>query len=181
MSPPASEPSPVPQNHAEDNARQGGSSAEGYMHSRDELNTLLERKNNAQDGRHGTETMPDESSTLTAQEELQKGPTARERDAVADNITRVPDEHLPSHRERQRWDLSRRFSEAMDDLLPKLATVTQKVNSYTGTDYSGVEALRREIKEQGSHPVMHTSAMANGNQRILSKPAEPPLTLRSTH
>jgi len=36
----------------------------------------------------------------------------------------------------------------MDDLLPKLAVVTQKVNTYTGTDYSGVEALRREIQEQ---------------------------------
>jgi sensitive to high expression protein 9 len=37
----------------------------------------------------------------------------------------------------------------MDDLLPKLAIVTQKVNTYTGTDYSGIEALRREIKDQG--------------------------------
>jgi sensitive to high expression protein 9 len=35
----------------------------------------------------------------------------------------------------------------MDELLPKLAEVTQKVNTYTGTDYSGIEALRREIKE----------------------------------
>jgi sensitive to high expression protein 9 len=70
-------------------------------------------------------------------------------DHVADNITRVPDEHLPSHRERQRWDFSKRFSDFMDEVLPKLAVVTQKVNTYTGTDYSGVEALRREIKEQG--------------------------------
>ncbi|KAF2473991.1 uncharacterized protein BDR25DRAFT_302040 [Lindgomyces ingoldianus] len=65
-----------------------------------------------------------------------------------DTIARVPAEHLPSHREGQRWNLSRRFSELMDDLLPKLALVTQKVNTYTGTDYSGIEALRREIKEQ---------------------------------
>ncbi|KAI8942677.1 hypothetical protein NX059_000727 [Plenodomus lindquistii] len=65
-----------------------------------------------------------------------------------DEIARVPDEHLPSHRERQRWSLSKRLSKAMDDLLPKLAVVTQKVNTYTGTDYSGVQALRREIQEQ---------------------------------
>jgi sensitive to high expression protein 9 len=66
-----------------------------------------------------------------------------------EDIARVPDEQLPSHNERQRWNLSKRFSKAMDELLPKLATVTQKVNTYTGTDYSGVEALRREIKDQG--------------------------------
>lgn len=40
----------------------------------------------------------------------------------------------------------------MDELLPKLATVGQKVNTFTGTDYSGIEALRREIKEQGTVP-----------------------------
>lgn len=71
----------------------------------------------------------------------------------SDTINRVPDEQLPSHRERQRWDLSKRFSEIMDDLLPKLAVVTQKVNTYTGTDYSGVAALRREIKEQGTSQI----------------------------
>ncbi|KAF2188264.1 hypothetical protein K469DRAFT_684992 [Zopfia rhizophila CBS 207.26] len=65
-----------------------------------------------------------------------------------DTIARVPVEDLPSHREGQRWGLSKRFSEIMDNLLPKLAIVTQKVNTYTGTDYSGIEALRREIKEQ---------------------------------
>jgi sensitive to high expression protein 9 len=77
-------------------------------------------------------------------------PTSPNKDEPLEDIARVPDEQLPSHRERQRWNLSKRFSEAMDELLPKLATVTQKVNTYTGTDYSGVEALRREIKDQGS-------------------------------
>ncbi|CAG5162770.1 uncharacterized protein ALTATR162_LOCUS6280 [Alternaria atra] len=77
-----------------------------------------------------------------------KEPEQPKKDEPLDNIARVPDEHLPSHQEKQRWSLSKRFSEAMDELLPKLAVVTQKVNTYTGTDYSGVEALRREIKEQ---------------------------------
>jgi sensitive to high expression protein 9 len=83
------------------------------------------------------------------QQRLNESPGTSQKAYVADNITRVPDENLPSHRARQRWDLSKRFSEFMDDLLPKLAVVTQKVNTYTGTDYSGVEALRREIIEQG--------------------------------
>ena len=76
-------------------------------------------------------------------------PSSQNKSAVTDNVARVPDEHLPSHRERQRWDFSKRLSDLMDDMLPKLAVVTQKVNTYTGTDYSGVEALRQEIKEQG--------------------------------
>ncbi|KAF2649232.1 hypothetical protein K491DRAFT_721861 [Lophiostoma macrostomum CBS 122681] len=65
-----------------------------------------------------------------------------------DTIARVPAEDLPSHKEGQRWDLSKRASEIMDELLPKLAQVTHKVNTYTGTDYSSIEALRREIMEQ---------------------------------
>jgi sensitive to high expression protein 9 len=96
----------------------------------------------------------EEKSSEIAQEAQQLTPgeptPSAKIDDVADNIARVPDEQLPSHRERQRWDLSKRFSEFMDELLPKLAVVTQKVNTYTGTDYSGVEALRHEIKEQGN-------------------------------
>jgi sensitive to high expression protein 9 len=69
---------------------------------------------------------------------------------VVDNIARVPAEHLPSHREAQRWGSSKRLNKLMDDLLPKLADMTQKVNTYTGTDYTGIEALKREIKEQGT-------------------------------
>lgn len=87
----------------------------------------------------------EEQARVQAQSKAEK---LIEPEPVEDNIARVPDEHLPSHRERQRWDLSKRLSDAMDDLLPKIALVTQKVNTYTGTDYSGVQALRREIQEQ---------------------------------
>ncbi|EMD69552.1 hypothetical protein COCSADRAFT_78586 [Bipolaris sorokiniana ND90Pr] len=83
-----------------------------------------------------------------------------------DPIARVPDEHLPSHRERQRWSILKRFSDAMDELLPKLAVVTQKVNTYTGTDYSGVEALRREIKEQEKLVKARRSAIDAAKQAL---------------
>jgi sensitive to high expression protein 9 len=69
---------------------------------------------------------------------------------IEDTIARVPAEDLPSHREGQRWDIFKRIQEIMDELLPKLAPVIHKVNTYTGTDYSSIEALRREIKEQGT-------------------------------
>jgi len=60
----------------------------------------------------------------------------------------VPDEHLPSHIETKRWTLTKRFNKMVDDLMPRLAQLSQRINSYTGTDYSGIEALRQEIKEQ---------------------------------
>lgn len=85
------------------------------------------------------------------QEPTQNEPVVSQtQEHVIDNVQRVPDEHLPSHQDRQRSNLEKRFTALMDELLPKIAVVTQKVNTYTGTDYSGVEALRREIKEQGT-------------------------------
>lgn len=43
----------------------------------------------------------------------------------------------------------------MDDLLAKAAIVSHQLNNYTGTDYSGIEALRREIHEQGMLHVLY--------------------------
>lgn len=79
----------------------------------------------------------------------QEPAASQDKEDVVDNVKRVPDEQLPSHQERQRSNFEKRFTALMDELLPKIAVVTQKVNTYTGTDYSGVEALRREIQEQG--------------------------------
>ncbi|KAF9694677.1 hypothetical protein EKO04_007412 [Ascochyta lentis] len=95
------------------------------------------------------EPLPERPSPVEAQKPVQKETvvTASKQDVI-DNVTRVPDEQLPSHQERQRSNFEKRFSAFMDDVLPKIAVVTQKVNTYTGTDYSGVEALRREIQEQ---------------------------------
>lgn len=71
------------------------------------------------------------------------------RDSPKNHVEPVPEDQLPSHHHARRWDLSKRFQELMDDVLPKLAVVTRKVNTYTGTDYSGIEALKREIKDHG--------------------------------
>lgn len=88
---------------------------------------------------------PAEAQKLVQEESVL---TQNEGDVI-DNVKRVPDDQLPSHQERQRSNFEKRFSAFMDELLPKIAVVTQKVNTYTGTDYSGIEALRREIQEQG--------------------------------
>jgi sensitive to high expression protein 9 len=144
MPPPASEPIAVPPGQAKEKSPQVDGSPEGQVRPQDELNILLEKKSEAQSGGEGIQPSSDLPESTT-----------RKNDKIADNITRVPDEQLPSHGERQRWAFSKRFSEVMDDLLPKLATVPQKVNNYTGTDYSGVEALRREIKEHGTYPPIY--------------------------
>ncbi|KAF1348588.1 Mdm33 family-domain-containing protein, partial [Delphinella strobiligena] len=55
---------------------------------------------------------------------------------------------LPSDNEKNRWGLSKKMQKHMDDFLAKAAIFSQRLNSYTGTDYSGIEALRQEIIEQ---------------------------------
>lgn len=55
---------------------------------------------------------------------------------------------LPSAIEQQRWHLSRQFNTLMDTLLTKATLASQQINTYTGTDFSGIEALRTEIVEQ---------------------------------
>lgn len=72
----------------------------------------------------------------------------------------VPDEDLPSYRERMRSKLGTRFNELMDDLMPKLALASQRINTYTGTDYSGIAALRKEIIEQGKYIVNSRSSQS---------------------
>lgn len=62
---------------------------------------------------------------------------------------------LPSDNEKNRWGLSKKMQKHMDDFLAKAAIFSQRLNSYTGTDYSGIEALRQEIIEQGICPTSH--------------------------
>jgi sensitive to high expression protein 9 len=99
-------------------------------------------------------TEPSSSNTLPSSTIERSSSGGSTKDAVKDNIERVAADQLPSHHQAQRWNLSKRFQDLMDDVLPKLAVVTHKVNTYTGTDYSGIESLKREIKEQGK---MHAS------------------------
>ncbi|KAJ4368327.1 sensitivity to high expression protein she9 [Neocucurbitaria cava] len=149
MPPPASDTKPV--QPSEETASKTSSRSEEEERIKKRLDALIEAQTAERKAQEKVETVPESLPVNEAQERLQEDsepePTPK-KDHVSDTINRVPDEHLPSHRDRQRWDLSKRLTEIMDDLLPKLAVVTQKVNTYTGTDYSGVEALRREIKEQ---------------------------------
>ncbi|EME40902.1 hypothetical protein DOTSEDRAFT_99156, partial [Dothistroma septosporum NZE10] len=55
---------------------------------------------------------------------------------------------LPSHTANKRSELSQRTSKILDSLLARASLASQHINQYTGTDYSGIEALRKEIIDQ---------------------------------
>lgn len=55
---------------------------------------------------------------------------------------------LPSAFAKRRTEISRRMSHLMDNFLTKATLASQQINTYTGTDFSGIEALRNEIVAQ---------------------------------
>ncbi|RMY69004.1 hypothetical protein D0863_06736 [Hortaea werneckii] len=55
---------------------------------------------------------------------------------------------LPSHAEGRRWQMSKDMTQFIDHLLARASVAGQHINAYTGTDYSGIEVLRNEIKSQ---------------------------------
>ena len=54
---------------------------------------------------------------------------------------------LPSHEEGRRSHVAKRFSHVMDNLQTNIFVAGQRLNDLTG--YSGIEALKKEIEEQG--------------------------------
>ena len=95
-----------------------------------------------------TFTPSETSKSLDPRVQSFNSPTSPDIPLNGSSVHPVPDENLPSHRERQQWTLTKRFNALMDSLLPRIALVSQRINEYTGTDYTGIESLRHEIKEQ---------------------------------
>lgn len=92
-----------------------------------------------------------ETPKLTILDSIEADNASQPPRTARPKVHAVPDEDLPSYRERMRSRLGTRFNEMMDELMPKLALASQKINTYTGTDYSGIAALRKEIIEQGMY------------------------------
>lgn len=88
--------------------------------------------------------MPDPSTIESARE-------ARERyeKSAAQASSTVASKDLPSHAAQQRWPISKRAETMMNSMLARAAVASQTVNTFTGTDYAPIEALRRSIVEQG--------------------------------
>ncbi|CAD0098950.1 unnamed protein product [Aureobasidium mustum] len=94
---------------------------------------------------------PETSKETPKEIPIEENHPKTEAEVVAEKVVKEEakaEEALPSKHQEQRWHLSKRVQERMDELLAKAAVVSHKVNNYTGTDYSGIERLRRDIIDQ---------------------------------
>lgn len=64
-----------------------------------------------------------------------------------------PRSDLPSQEEGRRSHISKRFSHVMDHLQSNIFIAGQRLNDLTG--YSGIEALKKDIEQQGQPPTPH--------------------------
>ncbi|KAK0974949.1 sensitivity to high expression protein she9 [Friedmanniomyces endolithicus] len=55
---------------------------------------------------------------------------------------------LPSHVEKRRWQMSKDMTRFVDGILARASIAGQHINEYTGTDYTGIEVLRKQILAQ---------------------------------
>ncbi|EMC91685.1 hypothetical protein BAUCODRAFT_301324 [Baudoinia panamericana UAMH 10762] len=55
---------------------------------------------------------------------------------------------LPSHVANRRWQLSKDMTRLVDGILARASIAGQYINVHTGTDYSGIETLRKGIIAQ---------------------------------
>ncbi|KIW01933.1 uncharacterized protein PV09_06772 [Verruconis gallopava] len=90
----------------------------------------------------------DEVKKVDAESPSTSGESEQSSAASNGTVSPATRDQLPSHREEIRWRVSKYMNKVMDNLMPKLALASQRINTYTGTDYSGIEALRKEIIEQ---------------------------------
>lgn len=63
-------------------------------------------------------------------------------------VKHAADENLPSRRAALQSQLIQWANKKMEEIIPKLVLASQRINTFTGTDYSAIEELRREIKQQ---------------------------------
>lgn len=64
-----------------------------------------------------------------------------------DDVAIAQPRDLPSHEEGRRSHVSKKFSRVMDHLQSNIFIAGKRLNDLTG--YSGIEALKTEIQEQG--------------------------------
>ncbi|KAK6410543.1 sensitivity to high expression protein she9 [Elasticomyces elasticus] len=72
---------------------------------------------------------------------------------------------LPSYAERQRWQMSKDMTLFVDGILARASIAGQHINAYTGTDYSGIEVLRKNILAQ-EHKVKDRHDEANNAKTV---------------
>ena len=94
-----------------------------------------------------------------------------------------PRSDLPSQEEGRRSHISKRFSHVMDHLQSNIFIAGQRLNDLTG--YSGIEALKKDIEQQGSllnskFPAISTLTIFSA-QSCKSKPLGQPCKRQERH
>ena len=69
----------------------------------------------------------------------------------------TPRKDLPSQAEHRRSLVSKRFTHVMDNVQSNIFLAGQRLNDLTG--YSGIEALKKEIEEQGTPSIPSNSPL----------------------
>jgi sensitive to high expression protein 9 len=127
----------------------------------DEEPVLLEQSEPTESQR-----VPDEDATFTPSEP----PSTSPRVAAADQPLSTPasrSSSLPSAFAHRRTEISRRMSHMMDNFLTKATLASQQINTYTGTDFSGIEALRTEIVAQEKQVKLRHAAVNTQKDRHM--------------
>ncbi|KAK5165072.1 sensitivity to high expression protein she9 [Saxophila tyrrhenica] len=79
---------------------------------------------------------------------IQDIPTSSQPTPTPNDSPIANHESLPSTTDRRRSQLTKRLTQITDSILARASIAGQHINAYTGTDYSGIEALRSRIAAQ---------------------------------
>ena len=93
--------------------------------------------------RHGSGV----SGPLAGPTKLSSRHASTSGNSSSNDVSSTPRKSLPSHEESRRSHLAKRFSHVMDNVQSNIFIAGQRLNDLTG--YSGIEALKKEIEEQG--------------------------------
>ena len=152
------------------------------QHRSQQSRTLSLRPDFTQSSRHDQRTrFPSRVSTVRY-ESTSSSPTTSQHDAAPPTGR----SDLPSQSEGRRSHISKRFTYVMDNIQSRVFIAGQRINDLTG--YSGIEALKKDIEEQGlpsfpSLPNHHRASIPNTIYRVRCPkyPQNPPHSKRSLH
>ena len=110
---------------------------------------------------HHSRALDSERGTYTARQDTRRRPRVPRLDfskpysrilsTDRSNAADKPRSDLPSQEEGRRSHISKRFSHVMDHLQSNIFIAGQRLNDLTG--YSGIEALKKDIEQQGRSPL----------------------------
>ncbi|KAL9089390.1 MAG: hypothetical protein Q9165_005711 [Trypethelium subeluteriae] len=101
--------------------------------------------------------------TITSTKSRREDPKVRP-ERIRDDELPISEPNLPSNLERRRTAISKRLSIITDSFLTSLNTVSHRVNTYTGTDYTPITTLRNAISTQESSVRASHEAVASAKR-----------------